>query len=440
MPFSYQSIRMPTRKTHKARKNWAVIDVELFARLMQEGRAKGVLPKDHDGKCLYILEPAVRIATAFGAYTEKQARLYAANGGNWAALELLKRNGQRFERKYRDQKRFIVVELRVLGFMREMASITWDLHAVRLKMFELFGERILSSLCTTFDPFVSTLEQERAKARREQRELDRRSGEKERPRPTARKTPLRTYRIIDLDDFRFRRAEALQKAVDAGAALEEAKTHEGALMKRATFSAEIQASSWKTAIDSFRLRVQGAFSVLAFDRFIALARTEWEQLVEASSLPAIVRRDTLRQLLRSLPKKRKEKAGVFPDKDWWRKYEAGCDDGQYALVPLFTENELFEFPPKAGRPKRQPLVRLTPAMRAWRPNRRKCRRMKQLHLRFRGESRTPLPLRMVDADNPQQFILFHLGNRAAPAPKTRGRWQRRQQTAKYSQMILPLDK
>lgn len=431
MPTRYRDFS--TRSTHKARKNWAIIDVELFERLMREGRTKGVLPSDHDGRCLFILEKRVRVGSAFGAYSENQARLYAANGGNWYGVDKTNKNGQPRSFKFRDRRQFAAVEFAVLDFLRQQAVITWDLSAVRSQMFALLGERILSSLCTTFIPPATTIAGMKAEARREHGEMERRSGQKDRPRPTTRKTPLIAYKVIDLDEFRFRRAEALQEAVEAGACLENAKAHEGNVLRRATSSANISAASWRAAIDKFRFRVQGARGCLEYGRFIALAKSEWERLVELESLPLQMDRDSLRKLLCGLPKKREEKPSIFTDKDWWLKYEPGCDpeawEAQLTLVPMLyeSEEELMEFPPRERRRRQKPAIQLTPAMRKWRPPRFKVKRMRQLDLKFAGEWISPFPMRMYDARNPDQLLLFNTRSMIG-APKTR--WKRKRMNIK----------
>ncbi|MBU0540546.1 MAG: hypothetical protein ABH861_04160 [Patescibacteria group bacterium] len=441
MPFSQSSIVMPSGKTKKARKNWTIIDTELFARLMREGRAKGILPSDHDGKCLYQLEARVCVSSALGAYTERQARLYASNGGSWAALNLLKKNGQPFSRKFcRERVRFVAIERRVLGFLRGQAAIDWNIAAVRRKMFELFGEGILEHLCTTFNPREETMEQMRARALREAHELDRSAGKKQRLLPDGCVTPWRTYKIVDLDDFRNRRYAAhaaLKRARVGNPAAELRGVHEGELLKTATSIAGIKANCWQRAIDLFRMRVQGTFGVLGYDRYVALSESEWSRVIQLKSLPDTVSRDALRKEALKVPVVRPKKS-AFPDKNWWRLYEPGCDDGQYALTPLLFEGEkeLFNFPPRNRRVHRETLIELTPAMRNWRPKRAKCKRMIQLKLHFHGQAKKRLPIRKLDPERPDQYLLFDKGTCSVTEVKC-GRKKRHTPIVQDSQTSLP---
>ncbi|MBI4138954.1 hypothetical protein HY479_02275 [Candidatus Uhrbacteria bacterium] len=389
----------PTRSTHRARKNWVVIDVTKFLTLMAEGRVKGTLPQDHDGQCLFKLEYQVRVATAFGAYTERQARLYASNGGNWSSVEMLKKAGQRFSYKYFEGTRYAAVELRVLMFLREQPRISWDIAAMRREMYARYGDAILESLCTSFFPPTRTLAECKAEAARDQAELDRTAGKKPRPPIPTKPPKRRAYRIVDLEEFRNRRADALHAAEDNGT--DPMSVHEGLLLKRATMTAVIPSSSWQRAVDRFRFRVTADRCHLPFGRFIAISEFEWSKAVELRELPALLTRDAIRKSLVAPPRAAKVPAVPLP---WLRLWEAGCDDGQYGL-PYYTLKQLLQFPLKRGK-RQTPLIALTPAMRAWRPQRRRTKRAKQEQFAFPEGGIRPRPLRCVDRRRPNQYLLF----------------------------------
>jgi hypothetical protein len=375
---------------------------------MAKKRRLGILTTDNQGDCLYRYEKEFRVASAYGAFTERQARLYASNGGNAESVQLLQKAGQPYSYKYfRDY--YFVVETRVLRYLWHQARINWDAASVRLEMYQKFGDEILDDLCTTFFPPASTLEEMEEEARREHEALERTVGKKDKPQPPAKPYKPRKYRVVDLDEFYHRRHIEELSAEQTGNG--NVFIHDGQLFKSATMTASFTTGSWQRAIDAFRYRLGGSSFYLPFARYIALSVFEWSKAIRLRRFPTPLTRESLREAIRAVPA---EKKSVFEDKDWWLKYESGCDwdePGQKCLVPMLYDDymdakEVCKFSPRERRVKRASLVELTPAMRKWRPKRQKVKRMKQLVLKFPEGGISPRTLRMMDRRRPNQYLLF----------------------------------
>lgn len=153
---------MAKRKAKKALglsngKSWAIFDRIEFRRLCAIGRAKGDLPR-HDGECLRRLTIPVRhhlvqVADAHGAVSEKQARLFGANGGLAKGLpRSRRRNGAEF-RSFADTSRYMAVEKAVIEELYLRERFDWEnLGAVRQDLFDRHGESFLANLCQNFRP------------------------------------------------------------------------------------------------------------------------------------------------------------------------------------------------------------------------------------------------------------------------------------------------
>lgn len=416
------------RETHKAPKNWAVVDLQKFERLVAEGRDRGTLT-DHDGQCLEKLEYQVRVAFVQGAYSSSQARLFAANGGNrWALDKRTVTNGQTPARHYRDRTKYAAVELEMLAYLRRQSRIDWNLDAVRQAMFEERGEKVLWSLCTSFIPRDSSPEQmalnvvaEKTSSAQELGSLRKRN---DRPK-TFKPTVQRAYCVVDVVDYRERLTDAYQeRGLPVGGVKFEVP--EGEILRQAT-SAQIQAPDWLRAVDKFRLRVQGPYGILPRGRYVAVTQGDWEILVTLKTLPAKCTREDLSAAALQTRRSRKTKRlshnpGFLRSQwwkpGWWREPESGWDAeafcGQQVLVGLLSRKELLAFPlpddsasPFLPQPVLKPMADILPAGRRWKPRYKVRRQLReQLALPLPPPSIKPHPLRLIDPHRPAQLVLI----------------------------------
>ncbi|MFH1077873.1 MAG: hypothetical protein V1745_01145 [Patescibacteria group bacterium] len=264
-----------TRPSNKRPLDWTVIDIAAFNAMLAAEH-----PVDHHGKFLASIlrneeadktrgiRPSVGVATATKAMSTEQARYCAANGGSPAEMVRRWSDGAKHYHTYRDTRKFAVVETVVLQRLLESREIPWDLDEVRRDLFEQRGMGVLDRLCARFFPKLS-------------------AGSEEALSIDLRKKAGRTFRIVDMDEFRASYATERANLAKRCGARSSLRVHEGALLKRATCPTLITAKEPWRALQIYRERVQGAMHVLPYGMFMPIASERWKELIDCKVLPKI---------------------------------------------------------------------------------------------------------------------------------------------------------
>ncbi len=394
------------RDHHKQRNDWVVIDLRRVAQAFETLRAdpRHASWSAHDGKCLEAAAKDVIVERVLGAYSERMARMLAANGGNWSKLAQNKRIGLAKSTKYWDPDKFAVVEIAVFVHWKESPRIDWNAQAAREELYRRHGVNILPRLSTAFVPPGESVEDYQPSlpgtASEEERFPDMVRGKRRPPGPRARPAKPRAFCVVDLEGYMRGLDQAAMDSFHAEINPTGQDVGHGQVLKRATVGKPIGARDWRAALDAFRARQAGDVrDALPEGRFLSVSLAVWSQAVSLECLPFNLSRESLASAVRRARQQAAAAARLARRSakyDFLKRVEPGLDDlKQFPLPGVLTLRELFEFPPREPKPRPR-LCRLP---------RRKYRGW-PLRLPVADMVQLELPFRYFDPYRDRQCLLF----------------------------------
>ena len=362
----------PTKKVSRRRAplTWFIFSREKFTKFVTEARETQRYPKadlDHLGELLRLFVSSTTHVRRVPAFKERSARLFASNGGSSSSFQLARENGQ-IEFRFMSARTYIAAEAAVMNEWAQQPNpdlnpdvtrlLIWDREAVGQQPHVM--KRVRLTLSSDFKvPGSSGHVPVQGSFR------------------FIGQSSKRSYKIVDLDEYH-----------GLGEDREDSRTA-GKLLQEATTLGEFLGATPLLAVDAFRLHVaHGMYRTLEPGRFAAFPLALWKRAIECSTLPSTPTANRVRAFFihqRKMEKQREREERLQLKElrkcDPWGLIshrtrppkskvhrplrEPGEEPWMQLNLPIYSERDLLQFPPKANQYK--PFVRLTKRAKEWSP-------------------------------------------------------------------------
>ena len=377
---------------------WVIFSRTSYVQFLVQMRREQRLPREtlmHGGKMLGEFIRVSRDVHRVKAYSERQARLVASNGGTVESFRRAMECGMT-DAKYLKDIRYIAAESAVVQEWFLEFDPSLDPKATRMSIWIRDGLgrpsdvacRVRESLSSDFTPLEIPVQNSLPFKPDAGSVFGKRKGAV----PTAfnPKSSKRVYRIVDLHEYERLLAEEQSKPRDREVVLTS-----GMMFRSATCLGTFTASSPLNAVDLFRLRVAGGMmSSLEHGRFTPVPTQLWEKAVQQTLLPNSPSAKALRRFFSeqrqaeiTFAKKERAERSALCASDPWNLIDApkkriakhrikrtirepGLDFeiGEQLLLQIFPRSQLMEFPPRERlHQPMKPAIELTAKQRSWVP-------------------------------------------------------------------------